>query len=346
MKKLVLILCLVAMSVIVKAQDVYTVCYDNVKIHTTADLNGPTSGDLKRNDKVNVISTSGEWAVIDHNGSVAYVLKYFLKKDEVQPSVQNEAPIVEEKPVEQTEVVVVEEKPVEQNQVLVENKADDVAKVKEETPELPVKNQTEASSNDAESYTAVAVDYSFQNITSGIDSHTETELHNGFNIGYFFHRPLTSHFLLLTGLHYQFTIKTQSSKSFMNHDLKIPLKLGYSMKMSKSSSFSVYAGPSLDFNVSTQNREHRTGYDVTTDVVNGTVKGEVNGKKVSSSSDKNKYLGFFDIPVGLGVAFKFSMFGIRIEYEWGLVNRYTKDYRDMGLKWRSDQLMAGFLIII
>lgn len=80
MKKLVVVLCLVAMSMLVKAQIVYTVCYDNVQIHTTADLNGPTSGELKKNDKVNVLSTSGEWAVIDHNGSVAYVLKYFLKK--------------------------------------------------------------------------------------------------------------------------------------------------------------------------------------------------------------------------------------------------------------------------
>lgn len=330
MKQIIIILCFAFVALSINAQTNYVVCYDNVQIHTTADLNGPTSGELKKNDKVNVISTSGEWAVIDHNGNVAYVLKYFLKK--------NDTEAVESSAVS----VTVEERD--------KPKDDSVVKKTEGEEKIETQSAIEKSSNDAESYFAVTVAYSFQNITTGVKSNTNTELFNGFNFGYYLHRHLLSHLVFVSGLNYQFTIKgdTKSGIStyITNHNLKIPLRLGYSLKFGKNNSFSAYAGPSLDFNVSTQNEVRYSGDVTTTDVVNGTIKSEINGKKSSKKDSDYKSLNCFDIPIGIGIAFKFSKFGIRIEYEWGLVNRYIKDYRDAGAKWRSDQFTAGFLIII
>lgn len=89
MKKLVVLLFLVATSMLLNAQTNYVVCYDNVTVHTTTELNGPVSGELKKNEVVKVLGTTGDWAIIDRNGSVAYVLKYFLQQVEAQkPAVQ------------------------------------------------------------------------------------------------------------------------------------------------------------------------------------------------------------------------------------------------------------------
>lgn len=213
------------------------------------------------------------------------------------------------------------------------------------------------------SYTAFTLNYSYQDVHTDADyiktvwSGEDDKLAHGFNLGIHLQQKLYKKLVLVTGVQYQFTarfkenvsmpdvpLKGQLSGSgdikFFNHNIIVPIKFGFSMPFGGTSSFTVYGGPSLNFNVAThQTFELNSKNYLFYDYVNGRITEKINGSKHTDKSSDFKEMKWFDIPLGLGAVVKFGRFGLRFEYEWGLVNRMKHEG-----KFRSDQLTAGILI--
>lgn len=131
----------------------------------------------------------------------------------------------------------------------------------------------DTSSKKSLNFIAITANYSFMKIKDNPFIYVkdfDKEIMNGCNVGFMAQANLVKGFVLVTGLQYQYTTYSATEidypyyyshtfeyewkHSFTNHNIKIPLKLGYSVVFAKKGAFSIFAGPSFDFNVSTQLR--------------------------------------------------------------------------------------------
>ena len=204
-----------------------------------------------------------------------------------------------------------------------------------------------AFGDDDHSYTAFAMNYNYQDVKSSAAGLLSNNfmMHGG-ALGFTVHQKLVSCLYLTTGVTYQFTMRREYLEYYdfdlINHDIKVPLKLAFSMAFGKNSVFSIHVGPSLDFMVSTQMNYYKDykNYEYF-DMVAGKDVTRENGELTKETqSDDAKILGWFDIPLGVGAAINFGRFGLRFDYEWGMINRcLNKEYT-----WKADQLTAGIYI--
>lgn len=191
---------------------------------------------------------------------------------------------------------------------------------------------------DAENWASFTINYSYYKPKEDADW---VKTMNGFNAGFLMQNKLYKNLVLLWGVEYQFAmIKDKddgATDEWMNHNLKVPLRFGFSMPFAKKSSVTVFFGPSFDFNVATINKYEEDGFKIEVDFVNGKYKFQERGETESGSDDEYKQLKFFDVPLGIGVMYKYNHFGIRLQHEWGLVNRSKEnDY-----KYKADQFTVG-----
>lgn len=204
---------------------------------------------------------------------------------------------------------------------------------------------------DAQSFYSVTINYSYYKCKDNSDDYIEVPTLNGFNAGFMAQNRVYKNIVLLWGLEYQFGYdketnyadedKKYTSKSkWMNHNLKLPLRIGFSMPFGQNSSVTAFFGPSFDFNISTM-RDYESKYDKEKwDFVSGKYEYKEEGEKGHSGHDNDhKLLKVFDIPLGLGAMYKYKNFGFRIQYEWGLVNRCKGDWKEA--KWKADQFTVG-----
>lgn len=191
---------------------------------------------------------------------------------------------------------------------------------------------------DAENWASFTINYSYYKPKEDADW---VKTMNGFNAGFLMQNKLYKNLVLLWGVEYQFAmIKDKddgATDKWMNHNLKVPLRFGFSMPFAKKSSVTVFFGPSFDFNVATINKYEKDGFKMEVDFVNGKYKFQERGETESGSDDEFKKVKFFDVPLGIGVMYKYNHFGIRLQHEWGLVNRSKEnDY-----KYKADQFTVG-----
>lgn len=201
---------------------------------------------------------------------------------------------------------------------------------------------------DAQSFYSVTLNYSFYKVKD--DDFADVPTLNGFNAGFLAQSRLYKNLVLLWGLEYQFGYDKESgigdknrmwSNKWMNHNLKLPVRIGFSMPFGQYSSVTTFFGPSFDFNVSTVN-DHNGQFDKDkVDYVSGKYEGYDGEWEENYSGKSNEYklLKVFDIPLGLGAMYKYKNFGFRIQYEWGLVNRCKGEMSN--LKWHADQFTIG-----
>ena len=200
------------------------------------------------------------------------------------------------------------------------------------------------------SFTGFSLTYNYMDVKTSckfesVSGFNDNFMLHGFSAGFIAHQQLVSFLYLTTGVHYQFAMKqenvTGGDFGVYNHNLKVPIKLAFSMAFGKKSGFSIHAGPSLDFMVSTQADYYydRDNYAYT-DMVSGRTVTRVAGYKTTATVSKT--LGWFDIPLGVGATLNFGNFGLRFDYEWGMINRSldTNSY-----SWKADQLTAGLFFI-
>jgi len=213
---------------------------------------------------------------------------------------------------------------------------------------------------DARDFVGFTLNYSYQDVRTDVPliqsawGNADKCLAHGFNAGFVYQQPIYRWFVLVTGFQYQFTMASRDVNdlrafglpglgevNFYNHNLIVPFKLGFSFMFLGLCSFSIYAGPSLDFLVSTQMNYYCNGSNnLTNDLVNGVKTATIDGDITSNRSVQNKQMDWFDVPVGIGFMTSFSSFGIRFEYEWGMLDRWKG-----GGQFMSDQLTAGIVIL-
>lgn len=191
---------------------------------------------------------------------------------------------------------------------------------------------------DAENWASFTINYSYYKPKEDADW---METMNGFNAGFLMQNKLYKNLVLLWGVEYQFAMSKDKdddeTDEWMNHNLKVPLRFGFSMPFAKKSSVTVFFGPSFDFNVATINKYEEDGFKIEVDYVNGKYKFQERGETESGSDDEFKKVKFFDVPLGIGVMYKYNHFGIRLQHEWGLVNRSKED----DYKIKADQFTVG-----
>lgn len=171
---------------------------------------------------------------------------------------------------------------------------------------------------------------------------------NGFNAGFMFQQQLYKGLVLVSGLQYQFTMNKEEDDDvdsyLMSHNLRVPVKFGFTTPFAGNWSFTVFGGPSLDFNVAMIDKtKYDDGDYVQIDWVNGVHKYDIRGDSDSESDDDYKQLNCFDIPLGIGTIVKYKNFGMKFEYEWGMINRLKdKDAYSEDIKYKTDQFSIGF----
>lgn len=194
---------------------------------------------------------------------------------------------------------------------------------------------------DAENWYSFTINYSYYKPKKDANDVMKKTM-NGFNAGFMMQNKLYKNLVLLWGLEYQFAMSKEEEGSitdkWMNHNIKVPLRFGFSIPFAKKSSATIFFGPSFDFNVSTvRKREYRGGDYEIIDYVNGKYKYDKKGEKGSGSDSDYKQMKFFDLPLGIGIIYKYSHLGIKLQYEWGLLNRSKED----DYKFKADQLTVG-----
>lgn len=176
---------------------------------------------------------------------------------------------------------------------------------------------------------------------------------NGFNAGFMFQQQLYKGLVLVSGLQYQFTVSKNEEDDdllldvdlyTMSHNLRVPVKFGFSTPFAGNWSFTVFGGPSLDFNVAMiEKTKFDNGDYEQYDLVNGVHKYDIKGHSDRETDDDYKLLNCFDIPLGIGTIVKYKNFGMKFEYEWGMINRYhDHDDDDDDAKFKTDQFSIGF----
>jgi len=177
---------------------------------------------------------------------------------------------------------------------------------------------------------------------------------HGFNVGPILQQQLYKGLVLVTGLQYQFTMYQNGKTSIvgnateylMSHNLKVPVKVGYSFLHSDKWTFTFFAGPSLDFNVALVDKTKFEGGNYEQyDLINGKYKYKMGDLKGDFKSNDYKMLSCFDIPLGIGAIIKYDSYGFKFEYEWGLVNR-LKNSESKNDQFRADQFVIGFFFAI
>ncbi len=212
---------------------------------------------------------------------------------------------------------------------------------------------------DQYSYYGVTLNYAYSQ-QKALVTNPETGIYdmlNGFNGGFMFQQQLYKGLVLVSGLQYQFTMnKTEDDDAdtyLMSHNLRVPVKFGFTTPFAGNWSFTVFGGPSLDFNVAMigKTKYDNGDYDQY-DYVNGVHKFDKEGYSDSESDDDYKQFKCFDIPLGIGAIVKYKNFGMKFEYEWGMINRLKGDGTDIidipapklleDLEFKTDQFSIGF----
>lgn len=181
----------------------------------------------------------------------------------------------------------------------------------------------------------------------------EYQMLNGFNAGFMFQQQLYKGLVLVSGLQYQFTMNKMDyyheslgevDLYSMSHNLRVPVKFGFSTPFAGNWSFTVFGGPSLDFNVAyTEKFKNDDGDYLQFDLINGVCKYDIEGHSDSKTDDEFKKYNCFDVPLGIGTIVKYKNFGMKFEYEWGMINRLKdNDDDDDDVKFKTDQFSIGF----
>lgn len=197
---------------------------------------------------------------------------------------------------------------------------------------------------DAENWYSFTINYSYYKPKEDAKEDADKKkTMNGFNAGFMMQNKLYKNLVLLCGLEYQFAMSKKkedgATDKWMNHNIKVPLRFGFSMPFAKKSSATIFFGPSFDFNVATINKYEEDGFKTEINYVNGKYKFDMEGEKESGSDSEFKTMKFFDLPLGIGIIYKYSHLGIKLQYEWGLLNRSKED----GSKFKADQLTVGLI---
>ena len=130
---------------------------------------------------------------------------------------------------------------------------------------------------------------------------------NGFHVGPTYEMGIQGPISLQYGLLYNFATRSENSVSLTSHALDIPVRVAATFPVGNSLSAFVFGGP--NFNIGLSNNL-KVG-DVSTDLYKDT---EIAGVTIKGMSR-------FDLQLGLGAGLKYNNMGVRVSYDFGMLNR-------------------------
>ncbi|VBB48035.1 conserved exported hypothetical protein [uncultured Paludibacter sp.] len=164
---------------------------------------------------------------------------------------------------------------------------------------------------------------------------------NGFHVGPTYDLTIQGPIGLQYGLLYNYLTATETG-SYLNggvtytskataHRLDLPVRLTVSFPLSPGISAFVAGGPNFNYAFS-QSVDKFTNYF---DSASGVSEGK-NIYTAEYESGKKTYAPF-DVQLGLGAGLKFNNAGIRVTYDWGVLDRDNRD----DSKWTNNDLKVG-----
>lgn len=149
------------------------------------------------------------------------------------------------------------------------------------------------------------------------------------------------------------SFKQSDNVDIVEHNLEIPVYLKYTFDfVPELFGMYVFAGPTVGFGLSSSLIISRSGVEnsrVSYNFYNGQIKSEnltSDLKKFVENNEGEKVLQPFDILVGGGIGFNLVRhLDLRAGYNYGLVDRMSKNYRKDGISGHRYQIFAGLSLV-
>ena len=153
---------------------------------------------------------------------------------------------------------------------------------------------------------------------------------NGFHVGPTYNLTIQGPISLQYGLLYNYLTKKNESfattKTTTAHRIDLPVRVAASFPFGNGISAFVYGGPNFNFGLS-QNSNFGVGSI------------SAYGKNIytlKKSDDKSLYSPF-DLQLGVGGGIQYNNFGVKVGYDWGMLDRDNSD----NFVWKNNDLKVG-----
>ncbi len=161
---------------------------------------------------------------------------------------------------------------------------------------------------------------------------------NGFHVGPIYNMSIQGPISLQYGLLYNYLTK-QSEGTFVGitgtstttaHRLDLPVRVAASFPLTSELNAFVFGGPNFNFGLSQKN-------DGTADFWGlGSLDVESENIYKIEMSDGKKLISPFDLQLGLGGGLQYKNMGVRVSYDWGMLDRNNSDNI-----WKNNDLKVG-----
>lgn len=206
---------------------------------------------------------------------------------------------------------------------------------------------------------------SVTNFKSSSSADTDPLSTHGFHLGIEYDFDLIGGLSVQPGIQYSYvaagdesttkfgSFKQSDNIDIVEHYLEIPVYLKYTFDfVPELFGMYVFAGPTVGFGLSSSLIISRSGVDntrISYNFYNGKIKSENITSDLQKFVDKHeddKILQPFDILVGGGIGFNLVRhLDLRAGYNYGLVDRMSKDYRKDGHSGHRYQVYAGLSLV-
>ncbi len=162
---------------------------------------------------------------------------------------------------------------------------------------------------------------------------------NGFHVGPTYNMSIQGPISLQYGLLYNYLTK-KSEGTFLGvdgtstttaHRLDIPFRVAASFPLTSELSAFVFGGPNFNFALSQKTEGTADWWGLGTSYVEG------ENIYKSEMSDGKKLYSPFDLQLGVGGGLQFNNMGVRVSYDWGMLDRNNSD----NVVWKNNDLKVG-----
>lgn len=170
---------------------------------------------------------------------------------------------------------------------------------------------------------------------------TNSEALNGFHVGPVYNLSIQGPISLQYGLLYNYlthknevTVRGVTGKSTTTaHAVDVPVRVAGSFPLTSNVKLYVFGGPNFNFGVS-----QKTTGSVSSSIGGGSIESK-NIYELEMANGKKAYSPF-DLQLGVGGGIQFNNIGIRVGYDWGMLDRDNHEVSE----WKNNDLKASLVV--
>ena len=152
---------------------------------------------------------------------------------------------------------------------------------------------------------------------------------DGFHVGPTYNMTIQGPVSLQYGLLYNYLTKSEGSNITLKttaHRVDVPVRLAAGFPLGNTVKLYVFGGPNFDFGIA---------QSISGDLnIGGTdIGGEI--KNIYENKDYSR----FDLQMGAGAGVQFGKLGVRVSYDWGMLDRYKPETSE----WKNNDLKASLV---